>query len=207
MKDLPGLSVSRETLQRLYSYEMMVSRWNSTINLVSKTSLKDLWGRHIVDSSQIYSCAQPKAGLWLDLGSGGGFPGVVIAIIAKELSPKLEIVLVESDTRKCIFLRSVIRELGIGARVENSRIEAFELSNVSFLSARALANMNSLCGFAEKFVSRETICFFPKGEFYEKEVAECKKNWNFKHEIVKSRTSDKGRIIVVRSLERVRRGF
>ena len=156
MKDLPGLSVSRETLQRLYSYEMMVSRWNSTINLVSKTSLKDLWGRHIVDSSQIYSCAQPKAGLWLDLGSGGGFPGVVIAIIAKELSPKLEIVLVESDTRKCIFLRSVIRELGICARVENSRIEAFELSNVSFLSARALANMNSLCGFAEKFVSRET---------------------------------------------------
>ena len=204
---MPGLSVSRETLQRLYSYEMMVSRWNSTINLVSKTSLKDLWGRHIVDSSQIYSCAQPKAGLWLDLGSGGGFPGVVIAIIAKELSPKLEIVLVESDTRKCIFLRSVIRELGIGARVENSRIEAFELSNVSFLSARALANMNSLCGFAEKFVSRETICFFPKGGFYEKEVAECSKNWIFEHEIVKSRTSDKGRIIVVRSLERVRRGF
>ena len=202
---MPGLSVSRETLQRLYSYEMMVSRWNSTINLVSKTSLKDLWGRHIVDSSQIYSCAQPKAGLWLDLGSGGGFPGVVIAIIAKELSPKLEIVLVESDTRKCIFLRSVIRELGIGARVKNSRIEAFELSNVSFLSARALANMNSLCGFAEKFVSRETICFFPKGEFYKKEVAECKKNWNFEHEIVKSRTSDKGRIIVLRSLERVRR--
>ena len=185
----------------------MVSRWNSTINLVSKTSLKDLWGRHIVDSSQVYSCAQPKAGLWLDLGSGGGFPGVVIAIIAKELSPKLEIVLVESDTRKCIFLRSVIRELGIGARVENSRIEAFELSNVSFLSARALANMNGLCGFAEKFVSRETICFFPKGEFYEKEVAECRKNWNFEHEIVKSRTSDKGKIIVVRSLERVRRGF
>ena len=204
---MPGLSVSRETLQRLYSYEMMVSRWNPTINLVSKTSLKDLWGRHIVDSSQIYSCAQPKAGLWLDLGSGGGFPGVVIAIIAKELSPKLEIVLVESDTRKCIFLRSVIRELGIGARVENSRIEAFELSNVSFLSARALANMNGLCGFAEKFVSRETICFFPKGEFYEKEVAECRKNWNFEHEIVKSGTSDEGKIIVIRSLERVRRGF
>ena len=116
---MPGLSVSRETLQRLYSYEMMVSRWNSTINLVSKASLKGLWDRHIVDSSQIYSCAQPEAGLWLDLGSGGGFPGVVIAIIAKELSPKLEIVLVESDTRKCIFLRSVMRELGIGARVEN----------------------------------------------------------------------------------------
>ena len=204
---MPGLSVSSETLQRLYSYEMMVSRWNPTINLVSKTSLKDLWGRHIVDSSQIYSCAQPMAGLWLDLGSGGGFPGVVIAIIAKELSPKLEIVLVESDTRKCIFLRSVIRELGIGARVENSRIEAFELSNVSFLSARALANMNGLCGFAEKFVSRETICFFPKGEFYEKEVAECRKNWNFEHEIVKSGTSDEGKIIVIRSLERVRRGF
>ena len=204
---MPGLSVSRETLQRLYSYEMMVSRWNSTINLVSKASLKSLWDRHIADSSQIYSCAQPEAGLWLDLGSGGGFPGVVIAIIAKELSPKLKIVLVESDTRKCVFLRSVIRELGIGARVENSRIEAFELSNVSFLSARALANMNSLCGFAEKFVSRETICFFPKGEFYEKEVAECRKNWNFEHEIVKSRTSDKGKIIVVRSLERVRRGF
>ena len=201
---MPGLSVSRETLQRLYSYEMMVSRWNSTINLVSKASLEDLWSRHIVDSSQIYSCAQPKAGVWLDLGSGGGFPGVVIAIIAKELSPKLEIVLVESDTRKCVFLRSVIRELGIGARVENSRIEDFELSNVSFLSARALSNMNNLCRFAENFVSRETVCFFSKGELYEKEVAECRENWNFEHEVVRSRTSDNGKIVVIRRLERVR---
>jgi len=97
------LDVSRETLDALKCFEDLVVLWNPAINLISNSSVSDLWSRHIVDSAQLFLFTLPDEGLWLDVGSGGGFPGIVVSIIAKELAPSLRVVLVESDKRKCVF--------------------------------------------------------------------------------------------------------
>ena len=120
---LGSLTVSRETIDRLSIYANLLEKWNPRINLVSRSTLDDLWSRHIVDSAQLFELAPVTAKHWVDLGSGGGFPGLVIAILAKELRPELEVVLVESDQRKCAFLRTVSRETNCGAVVHSKRVE------------------------------------------------------------------------------------
>ena len=141
--------------------------------------------------------------MWLDVGSGGGFPGIVVSIVAKELAPSLRVVLVESDNRKCVFLRTVIRELGLSVKVINDRIENVKLDDVVYLSARALRNLNSLLFIVENNVSRETVCVFPKGRSYKKELVESQKNWKFDLNLIDSNTSEDSKVIVLKGLERV----
>ena len=114
---LGTLVVSRETMDRLNTYSELLKKWNPKINLVSRFTLDDLWSRHMLDSAQIFSLADNKPDHWIDLGSGGGFPGLVIAILAKELMPNLTVTLVESDQRKCAFLRTVSRETNLKTKV------------------------------------------------------------------------------------------
>ena len=204
MRGLLELDVSRETLDALKYFEDLVVLWNPAINLISNSSVSDLWSRHIVDSAQLFLFTLPDEGLWLDVGSGGGFPGIVVSIVAKELAPSLRVVLVESDNRKCVFLRTVIRELGLSVKVINDRIENVKLDDVVYLSARALRNLNSLLFIVENNVSRETVCVFPKGRSYKKELVESQKNWKFDFHLVDSNTSEDSKVIVLKGLERVK---
>ena len=203
MRGLLELDVSRETLDALKYFEDLVVLWNPAINLISNSSISDLWSRHIVDSAQLFLFTLPDEGLWLDVGSGGGFPGIVVSIVAKELAPSLRVVLVESDKRKCVFLRTVIRELGLSVKVINDRIENVKLDDVVYLSARALRNLNSLLSIVENNVSRETVCVFPKGRSYKKELVESQKNWKFDFNLIDSNTSEDSKVIVLKGLERV----
>ena len=204
MRGLLELDVSRETLDALKYFEDLVVLWNPAINLISNSSVSDLWSRHIVDSAQLFLFTLPDEGLWLDVGSGGGFPGIVVSIVAKELAPSLRVVLVESDNRKCVFLRTVIRELGLSVKVINDRIENVKLDDVVYLSARALRNLNGLLFIVENNVSRETVCVFPKGRSYKKELVESQKNWKFDLNLIDSNTSEDSKVIVLKGLERVR---
>jgi len=204
LRGLLELDVSRETLDALKYFEDLVVLWNPAINLISNSSVSDLWSRHIVDSAQLFLFTLPDEGLWLDVGSGGGFPGIVVSIVAKELAPSLRVVLVESDNRKCVFLRTVIRGLGLSVKVINDRIENVKLDDVVYLSARALRNLNSLLFIVENNVSRETVCVFPKGRSYKKELVESQKNWKFDYNLIDSNTSEDSKVIVLKGLERVR---
>jgi 16S rRNA (guanine527-N7)-methyltransferase len=200
---LPLLNVSRETEEALLDFKNLVVEWNPTINLVSKNSISDLWDRHIVDSAQIFMTFLPKDGLWVDFGTGGGFPGLVLAILGRQLCPELRFSLVESDRRKCSFLKKVARDLALTVDIKNSRVESVDLKKADYVSARAVCQLNELFFLIENIVSRETKCFFLKGGTYKKEVANAQKNWDFNLSTVDSVTSENGRLLILSGLERV----
>ena len=203
MRGLPALDVSRETEEALLHLKDLVIEWNPTINLVSKNSIGELWDRHIIDSAQIFVKFLPKDGFWVDFGTGGGFPGLVLAVLGRHLSPKLRFLLVESDRRKCSFLKRVSRDLTLSVDIRNSRVENIDLEKVDYLSARAVSQLNDLLFMSENIVSRETVCFFLKGKGYKKEVANARENWNFKLSTVSSVTSENGKLLILNGLERV----
>ena len=193
--------VSRETLSDLEAYADLLRRWNKTINLVSPSSLEHLWSRHFQDSAQLLELVEP-VGRWVDLGSGGGFPGLVIAVLAKELGD-LEVILVESDQRKAAFLRTVIRDLKLNARVVVSRIEDVAPLDADVLSARALAPLDTLLGFAFRHLKPSGIALFPKGEKADEEVAEALEHWKFDCEKHPSQTDENATILRIGEITRV----
>lgn len=195
-------NVSRETFERLSEYVELVKRWNPKINLVSKSSIDMLWDRHIWDSAQIFNHA-PIGQNWLDIGSGGGFPALVVAIMAKELDPHQRVTMIESDTRKAVFLRTVIRELDLNASVLTQRIEQVPAQEARVLSARALADLNLLLNFAERHLDPSGVCLFMKGETWKEELAEAQKSWRFSYKSHPSLTNSKAAILEIKELCRV----
>ncbi|MFK7745012.1 MAG: 16S rRNA (guanine(527)-N(7))-methyltransferase RsmG [Roseobacter sp.] len=195
-------NVSRETLDRLTTYHDLLIKWNPKINLVSKSSISDIWNRHIWDSAQIVPFASEGTS-WLDIGSGGGFPGLVVAIYAKELQPDRKVTMVESDQRKTAFLRTVIRELGLNAEVLAKRVEAMDAFAADVLSARALADLDALLGFADRHLSTSGTAFFLKGEKWEKEVQIARESWSFDLRAHKSKTSPTAAILEIKEIQRV----
>ncbi|MAT87977.1 MAG: 16S rRNA (guanine(527)-N(7))-methyltransferase RsmG [Aestuariivita sp.] len=183
-----NLSVSRETIDRLESYESLVKKWSKGINLISPATQSSIWGRHILDSAQLYTSLHQKSYVWVDLGSGAGFPGLVISIIAKQHHPELNVFLVESDKRKSAFLRTVVRELSLCATVVNDRIENANVPSADIISARALTNLTGLLAYSYPHIRRDGVCLFQKGENWEKEVAEAEKKWSFDLKIITSKT-------------------
>ncbi|MDV4169161.1 16S rRNA (guanine(527)-N(7))-methyltransferase RsmG [Rhodovulum sp. FJ3] len=200
--EIAGLNVSRETLERLETYEQLLHKWNPAINLVSKNTLAEAWTRHIADSAQIFSMA-PSAKIWADLGSGGGFPGMVVAILAAELSPDQETVLVESDQRKSVFLRTVARETGVKARVLSERIEQVPALNADVLSARALASLTDLLGFADLHLAQDGVALFPKGENFQMEIDHALETWRFDVQKLQSATDSGAVVLKIKGLSRV----
>lgn len=198
-----GLSVSRETIERLELYGDLLRKWNPKINLVSKATLDDLWTRHIQDSAQLFGLAPTMATTWADFGSGGGFPGLVIAIIAKELNPQLQITLVESDQRKCAFLRTVARETECNVQILAKRVENVPPLNANIISARALADLNTLLTLSGSHISQDGLCLFPKGLTWEKELAEARDSWLFDCEAVKSETQENSVILKIQGIHHV----
>ena len=161
---LPGLNVSRETFLRLKEYEKLLFKWNAKINLVSRSTLDNFWNRHVLDSAQFLSSVGEKAGKWVDLGSGGGLPGLVVAILSDEIEPVNKLFLVEADARKAVFLKTVCRELGLKVKVYNNRIEELPPISANIVSARALAPLKTLCLYAKNHLEKDGVAVFAKGE-------------------------------------------
>ncbi|WP_146347666.1 16S rRNA (guanine(527)-N(7))-methyltransferase RsmG [Falsiphaeobacter marinintestinus] len=198
---LSDLNVSRETFERMEIFADLLQKWNPKINLVSRNSMSDLWIRHIKDSVQVFRCVQ-SIGHWVDLGSGGGFPGTIVAIMAASEAPRLKVTLVESDQRKSAFLRTAARETGVGCQVISKRIEQVPELKAQVLSARALADLTTLLGFAEQHLDENGIALFPKGATWEKELAEARRHWQFEATPVKSLTESEAVILKIKGVSR-----
>ncbi len=195
MSVIGDVRVSRETIQKLEHYADALRKWNPRINLVSKSTIDDLWHRHFVDSAQVLELAPSDAKEWADLGSGGGFPGLVVAIITAETQPDLSMTLVESDRRKSTFLRSVLRETSTKATVISQRIEDIPPLGACVISARALAELPKLLSLSHGHSAKDGVMLFPKGENWRTEVAEAQWKWRFDHQVVKSKTNTKSVIL------------
>jgi len=193
-------TVSRETSERLTILHDLLQKWNPKINLVAKSTLSTAWERHILDSVQIFKLAPNTPGAWCDLGSGGGFPGLVVAILAADVSPVTRVTLIESDQRKCLFLKTVLRETGVSARVLTDRIENAPAQSADVISARALADLDALFGFAVQHGTPSTICLFPKGHRWKDEAERARLGWSFDLEQFKSETDDNAAILRVKNI-------
>ncbi|HBS48591.1 MAG TPA: 16S rRNA (guanine(527)-N(7))-methyltransferase RsmG [Rhodobacteraceae bacterium] len=195
------LDVSRETFERLSKFADLVRKWSPKINLVSRGSMEHLWERHIRDSIQVIRQATP-AQSWLDLGSGGGFPGLIAAIVAADEQPEQVVTLVESDQRKAIFLRTAARETGVNCTVLAQRIEQVPPRNADILSARALADLRSLLGHAERHLSPSGLALFPKGASWKKELDEARLQWRFDAEAITSKIEPTAVILKIKGVQR-----
>ena len=205
---LPGLvDVSRETLRRLETYAGLVRKWQRVQNLVAPSTLDALWDRHIADSAQI-APLYPHARTWLDLGSGAGFPGLVVAILCME-RPDFRLHLVESNSRKVAFLRAVIRDTGAPAVVHDKRIEDFEWPETDppdVISARALAPLTQLCGYAHRFMGEKTVAILHKGREYESEVKTALHEWILDLVLLDSAMDTTGKLIEIRAIAPLKTG-
>lgn len=201
--------VSRETMARLQTYEALLRKWQASINLVAPSTLPDLWNRHFWDSAQLVRLA-PDAARWLDLGSGAGFPGLVVAILLAD-RPGFSMRLVESDQRKSIFLREVIRATKAPASVHTARIEEFSWPEgeplPDVISARALASLPKLLGWASSFWGKATIGLFLKGQGVSVELTDSAKDWIFESEAIASQSDPSGTVLKLWGLRHANPGL
>lgn len=191
-------NVPFETMEALGRYVALLHQWNGTINLIGKATLHDVWGRHIWDSYQLVKLIPPKAKTLVDLGSGGGLPGLVIAIAC----PKLAVTLVERDIRKAAFLREAARSLGLANVTVKNEDAHFLDASFDVITARALAGISDLCDFAFPFMGKNSICLFPKGENFATELEGATKNWSFLEQVIHSETNEKACIISLSKLNK-----
>jgi 16S rRNA (guanine527-N7)-methyltransferase len=196
-----GLAVPRETMDRLIAYVAVLKRWQSAHNLVGPGTLDDIWRRHIADSAQLVALF-PDARRWLDLGSGAGFPGLVIAILLHG-RPGAAVGLVESNQKKCAFLREAIRVTGAPAEVCCERIESVVKrwsEPVDVVTARALAPLAILCGYVERLVASGAIAVFHKGRGFDMELRDARQIWDI--DLVQHPVRGGGSIVEIRRLGR-----
>lgn len=195
--------VSRETVGRLETYRSLLARWNPRINLVARSTLDKVWDRHFTDSAQLFALRPDGARHWADLGSGGGFPGLVIAILAAEGAPDLRVTLVESDQRKCAFLATVLRETGVSATILAQRIESVPPLGADVVSARALAPLETLVGYARRHLAPGGRALFLKGESLAAELDIARRSWRFSQETVPSLTDPSAAVVVMKDIANV----
>lgn len=194
------MSVSRETQYALDRYADLLTKWNPRINLVASSTIKDVQTRHFEDSLQVASLRPSGSKTWVDLGSGGGFPGAVVAIVHKG---DLGVTLVESDTRKATFLRTVSRETNTPFTVLSKRIEAIPSLHADVVSARALAPLPKLLAHVDQHMQPAGTALFQKGESWREEVLEARKQWHFSMETHTSVTNPNAVILEIGDLSRV----
>ena len=195
--------VSRETEKRLELFVDLLLRWQNRINLVSAATLPQLWTRHVADSLQLIDLA-PHAKVWVDLGSGGGFPGMPIACALAD-EPGAMVHLVESNGKKAAFLREAARITQVPAKVHQARAEKFGEScreTVHAVTARALAPLKTLCDQAFPLIARGALGLFPKGQDVDAELTEAAKYWSIEASKVPSKTSPEGSVVIVQGLKR-----
>jgi 16S rRNA (guanine527-N7)-methyltransferase len=182
--------VSRETLARLEAYAELLTRWSSRINLVGRDTLPDLWRRHILDSAQLARFVPGPAQSLIDLGSGAGLPGLVLAILGV---PGVE--LVEADSRKSAFLREAARITAAAVTIRPCRIQAVLPHPVDVVTARACAPLDRLLDLAGPFLTPDTLCLFPKGERFNEELTLARKAWTMNVSVEQSLSDRRGVIL------------
>ena len=192
--------VSRETVERLEAYVNLLREWNVRQNLVSAGSLKDVWRRHVWDSAQLVKFISARSKSLVDLGSGAGFPGLVIAELLRE---RVSVTLFEATRKKAEFLRVAAESMGLRVEVRNVRIEAERHKPADVVTARALAPLTTLLGYAQQFVGPCTVCLFPKGQSVGAELTEAHKSWRMKVSQHQSATDPSGVILDIRELGHV----
>lgn len=191
-----------QVVKRLDIYAHLLRKWQRSINLIGPTTLASLWTRHFWDSAQLAPLAGGRTN-WLDFGSGAGFPGLVVAILLAEKDDAF-VQLVESDQRKCAFLREVSRETGIKTKIHNCRIEAVNVAGkeaIEVVSARALASMKNLYGYAQEYIDLGAIGLFPKGQDVAVELTEASIPSNISVELAQSETDVLGRIVILKRMD------
>lgn len=196
------LSVSRETIAKLEGYQSHLEKWNRRINLVAKSTLADTWSRHIVDSAACFKICQRYPGEWLDIGSGAGLPGVVLAAIAQEQSEEVSVVCVESDSRKCEFIRSAGRAIDVKVDVITERIEDVPAREASVITSRALSDLTTLLIYAELHLREGGIAVFLKGANWQEEVDRALETWRFKFKNHPSWTNPDATILEIQDISR-----
>ena len=189
--------VSRETLARLERYADLLRKWNPRINLVGKSTLADLWRRHMLDSAQLFPLIPDKAKNIVDLGSGAGFPGMVLAIMGAT-----GVHLIESDRRKCAFLGEVAREVGADVTIHAARIGEIDPFGASVITARALAPLEELLDMVEPFVEKHSILLFLKGRTAKEELTRAQKVWTMRVHEIPSQTDSEGTILSLETISR-----
>ncbi len=195
------LDVSRETLGQLSRYAELLEKWQRRINLVGRDTLDDLWRRHMLDSAQLWPLIPPDAASITDLGSGAGFPGLVLAILAEP--GRADITLIESDARKCAFLNEVIRQTGARAHVVNQRIERVSVPAADVVTARACARLPKLLDYIEPCLKLGGIGFILKGARVDEELTEAGKDWTMSVVRHTSLSDPSGTILELRNIRRV----
>jgi len=188
--------VSRETLARLKAYADLLADWNARHNLVAKSTLPDLWHRHLWDSAQLVPLIPETARTLADLGSGAGFPGLVLAA----MRPDLKVTLHEATTKKCTFLQAAAERMGLKVEIRNARLEDLPPLPLDAVTARALAPLSLLLTYAHRFTGPNSVCLFLKGQNVGLELTGASKYWNMKASQVPSQTDPSAAIVVVREL-------
>ena len=189
-------NVSRETLARLKAYAGLLTDWNARHNMVAKSTLPGLWHRHMWDSAQLLPLIPENARTVADLGSGAGFPGLVLAA----MRPGLEVTLHEATTKKCAFLQAAADRMGVRVEIHNARLEDLARQPFDVVTARALAPLPLLLGYAHRFTGPNTVCLFLKGQNVGPELTEASKYWSMKASQVQSQTDASAAIVTVREL-------
>lgn len=187
--------VSRETLDRLRLYADLLEKWQQRINLVGPATLPDLWRRHMLDSAQLWPLLPPGLPRLIDIGSGAGFPGLVLAIMGVP-----EVHLIESDQRKGAFLREVARQTGATVTVHSARIEAIHDLTAPIVTARALAALPKLLDLAVRLLASGGACLFLKGQNIVEELTSARKTWIFDEDRTPSRSDPTGLVLRVREV-------
>ncbi len=199
-------TVSRETIEKLIIYQKLLEKWQPKINLVSPNTMTQIWSRHFADSLQLLEIA-PDAKIWADIGTGAGFPGLVLAIAMQSHDSNVH--LFESNGKKCAFLREVIRETGCRATVHDGRVEHKlnefnEKSNVKLdvITARALAPLSQLIIYAEQLLISGTRSLFLKGQDVELELRDASLIWDFSSHLYKSQIDSRGCVVEISHLSK-----
>ncbi len=189
--------VSRETLARLEAYAALLTRWSARINLVGRATIADLWRRHILDSAQLWPLLPASARHVIDLGSGAGLPGLVLAVLG---APGVE--LVEADSRKCTFLREAARAAEVDVTIRPCRIQAVPPHPVDVVTARACAPLDRLLELAEPFLASGGEAWFLKGERAAEELTVARKRWTMTASLSQSRSDPRGVVLRLQQVAR-----
>ena len=187
--------MNEDTQNKLKTYQELLNKWQPKINLISSNTLENAWERHFEDSIQIAEHLPDSAKILFDLGSGAGFPGLVLAII----KPDIQVHLIESDQKKCSFLKTVSRETAVPVTVQNSRIESVSCETIpDVITARALASLRGLFEYCQKWIEAnpELTLIFPKGVRSEEELTELSKSWRYECCTYQSKTEAEAQILI-----------
>ena len=193
-----AISFSKETKEKLNIYSFILKDWQKKINLVSDSTLENMWERHFIDSAQLYSLLpkQEKGSVVYDVGTGAGFPGMILAIMGRK-----DIVLCESSKKKCTFLEEVKKQTHTKVIIDNIRAELLPSNTANSVIARAVKPLEGLLKIAKPLINRKGLCIFPKGVNWKKELSIAEKFFHIDYDLVQSITSKESFIFVIKNIE------